>query len=112
MGMDCYIWEAPNHRVFKDENWYTSGAVTERMYWRKNWDMVKNWSFLPWPYKNGEFVEIGSEELEEMIKVACTHRDYFGTYDSVPKLCELRDEVLGWEQNGVKDKKLFVEYDY
>ena len=47
MGMDCYIWEAPNRRIFKDENWYSSGAVKERMYWRKNWDMVEHWSFLP-----------------------------------------------------------------
>ena len=112
MGMDCYIWEAPNRRIFKDENWYSSDAVKERMYWRKNWDMVEHWSFLPDTYDNGDFVEIGSKELEEMIRVACTYRDYFGTYDSVPKLCELRDEVLEWERNGIDDKKLYVEYDY
>ena len=112
MGMDCYIWEAPNHKVFKDKNWYSSGAVKERMYWRKNWDMVENWSFIPKDYESGEFIELGTKELEQMIKAACTYRDYFGTYDTVPQLCELRDEVLGWEQNEVKDKKLFVEYDW
>ena len=47
-----------------------------------------------------------------MIKIACTYRDYFGAYDSVPQLCELRDEVLGWEQDEIHDRKLYVEYDY
>lgn len=111
MGMDCYIWQAPNHRIFKDDNWFESPLVTERMYWRKNWDMVNKWSFIPKDYEC-EPIEIHSEQLEEIIRVACSVRDYFGTYDSIPKLCELRDEVKEWEENEITDKKLFVSYDW
>lgn len=110
--MDCYIFQSPNHRIFKDENWYSSPLVRERMYWRKNWDMVQRWSFIPKDYESGEPIEINSTNLEEMIKVACETRDYFGTYSTIPKLCELRDEVVQWEEEGITDKKLFVEYDW
>ena len=65
MGMDCYIWEAPNHRVFKDENWYSSGVVKQRMYWRKNWDMVNNWSFLPKITKMEISLKLGVRNLRK-----------------------------------------------
>lgn len=42
-----------------------------------------------------------------MIKVACAHRNYFDTYDDVPKLCELRDKYEELEEEG---KKLFCLY--
>ena len=49
--------------------------------------------------------------LEEMIKVACVYKDYFGTYNNIPKLCELRDKYIAWEADEVP-RKLFLEYDW
>ena len=91
MGMDLNIYSARNREVFKHEGWWESTQVQEEFYARKFWDLVDN--------------------LEEMIRVACTYRDYFGTYNNVPKLCELRDKYAAWEADE-DPRKLFLEYDW
>ena len=111
MGMDLYIYSAPNHETFKHDGWWESGQVKEEFYARKFWDMVENCSFIPFDYENGDFIEINSDNLEEMIRVACTYKDYFGTYNTVSALCELRDKCIAWETDEVP-KKLFLEYDW
>ena len=111
MGMDLNIYSARNREVFKHEGWWDSNQVQREFYARKFWDLVENCSFIPKDYESGEFIEINSNNLEEMIKVACTFRDYFGTYDSVPNLCELRDKCIAWETDE-KPWKLFLEYDW
>lgn len=113
MGMDFYVYSARNREVFKHEGWYESPQVQEEFYARKPWDWVNNCRFIPHDYENGEIIEIGEKELDELIDVACRYRDYFGTYNNVPKLCELRDKYFGeytLEEN--KDRKLFLRYDY
>jgi len=110
MGMDCYIYEARNREVFKSDDWYNADQVVERMYWRKNWDHVNNLSFVPDDY-DGEFIELTVDNLNEWIRVACDYRDYWGKYDTVPKLCELRDQLIEWEEND-DPRKLFMEYNW
>lgn len=109
MGMDLYVYSARNHEVFKHEGWWDNPNVEEKYYTRKFWDLVENCSFIPREYENGEFIEISKENLEEMIKVACEYRNYWGTYDDIPKLCELRDEYDKLEEQG---KHLYLSYDY
>ena len=111
MGMDFHIYSARNREVFKHENWWDSEQVQEEFYARKFWDIVDNCSFIPKNYESGSFIELNLENLEEMIKVACTYRDYYGTYNSVPKLCELRDKYTGWLSDELPIK-LFLEYDW
>ena len=111
MGMDLNIYSARNREVFKHEGWWNSDQVQEEFYARKFWDLVDNCSFIPKDYESGEFIEITVDNLEEMIKVACNYKDYGGTYNSVPKLCELRDKAIAWEINE-DPRKLFLEYDW
>lgn len=111
MGMDLNIYSARNHEVFKHGDWYDSEQVQEEFYARKFWSLVEHCSFIPSDYESGEFIELSLENLEEMIKVACAFRDYFDTYNSVPKLCELRDKYAEWIENG-DPRKLFLEYDW
>lgn len=111
MGMDLNIYSARNREVFKHDGWWDSKQVQEEFYARKFWDLIDNCSFIPKDYENGDFIELTLDNLEEMIKVACTYKDYFGTYNSVPKLCELRDKYIGWIEDE-KPRKLFLEYDW
>ena len=109
MGMDLNIYAAPNHEVFKHDEWWNNQNITEKYYSRKFWDLVNNCSFIPEDYENGSFFQINKKNIEEMIEIACKYRNYFGTYDDIPKLCELRDEFEELEDNGFH---LYFEYDY
>lgn len=107
--MDCYIWRAPNRRIFRSENWFESDKVHEMFYSRKCWDLVNHCSFIPRDYENGDFLELSYENLEEMIEVACKYPNYWGDYKDVPKLCELRDEFENIEEQG---EHLYLSYDW
>ena len=109
MGMDFNIYSAKNHEVFKCDDWWNNPDVQEEFYARKCWDLVNNCSFIPKDYENGDFMEIDYDMIEEMIAVACKYPNYFGNYDDVPKLCELRDRYERIEAEG---KKLYLEYDW
>ena len=100
MGMDLNIYSARNREVFKHDGWWDSEQVQEEFYARKFWDLVNNCSFIPKDYQNGDFIELTEENLEEMIKVACTYKDYF-----------LRDKYIGWKEDE-NPRKLFLEYDW
>ena len=115
MGMDCYLWSARNREVFKHDNWWESEQVKEEWYARKYWDLVENCSFIPKDYESGDFIELSRENIEEMIKVACQYKNYWGNYNDVPKLCEIRDKFFDFynvEAEERFDKKLFLEYDW
>lgn len=109
MGMDLNIFAARNHEVFKHEGWWDSEHVEQKYYSRKYWDLVQNLSFIPKNYESGEFIEINRDNLEEMIQVACKYCNYWGKYDDVPVLCELRDEYDKLIEDG---KHLYLEYDW
>ena len=109
MGMDLTVWQARNHEVFKHEDWWDSKQVKEKYYSRKFWDLVHNCRFIPGDYDSGTFLELTKDNIEEMIRVACEYRNYFGNYNDVPKLCELRDEFDSIIESG---EKLYLEYDW
>lgn len=109
MGMDLYIYRARNHEIFKHDNWYESPNVTEVFYARKYWAIPEHCSFIPSDYESGDFIQLTEDDLKDMIKVACEYRDYFDTYNNVPKLCELRDKFDEIEEEG---DHLFLEYDW
>lgn len=108
MGMDLQICFARNHEVFKHE-WWNNKDVKEEFYGRRAWHYVENCHFIPKEYEPGDFIQMRYENIEEMIKVACENRNYWGTYDDVPALCELRDR---WESLEERGFKLYFEYDY
>ena len=41
--------------------------------------------------KDASTNDVTKDDVEEMIRVACEYRNYWGNYDDVPILCELRD---------------------
>ena len=114
MGMDLHIYSARNREVFKHDGWWNSPQVTEEFYARKPWDWVENCNFIPYNYENGSFIELTEENMDELIDVACRYRDYFDTFNNVPKLCELREKYFSEfaDEEEIKDRKLFLEYDY
>ena len=115
MGMDFHIYSARNREVFKHDRWWDSEQVQEEFYARKPWDWVENCDFIPHDYESGDIIEVTRENLEELINVACHYRDYFDTYDTVPALCEIRDRFFGYCDNddeAIKDRKLFLRYDW
>jgi len=109
MGMDLTVWQARNHEVFKHDDWWNNGLVKEKYYSRKFWDLVNNCRFIPRDYENGTVLELSKENIEEMIQVACEYRNYFGNYNDIPKLCELRDEYDDIIESG---DKLYLEYNW
>ena len=117
MGMDANIWSARNSEVFKHDGWWNSEQVVQEWYGRKFWSLVEYCSFIPTGADaNGDFIEITIENVEEMIRVACEHRNYWDNYDDVPKFCMLRDKMRAeqeqCEENGEVPRKYFFEYDY
>lgn len=111
MGMDFNIYSSHNHEVFKHEEWWQSPQVEEMFYTRKCWDWVEHCNFIPKNYENGDFIELTLDNLNELIKVATEYKNYWGNYDDLPKLCELRDKYMEWEENG-DPRKLYYEYDW
>lgn len=111
MGMDLYVYSARNREVFKHEKWWESEQIQEKLYAHKFWNLIENCSFMPYNYENGEAIELSLENIEEMIKVACKYKDYWGTYDIVPQLCKLRDEYIEWQKDEVP-RKLFLKYNW
>lgn len=90
MGMDLYI--------IRKKNIKTPNEISEeRFYARKFWPLIEEPKFVK-EYNEGydSFVKarISSvENMEELIEVATHHRDYWGSYKTVPQLCEIRDEL-------------------
>lgn len=115
MGMELVIYKARNHEVFKHEYW-NNPEVEEVFYGCKATHFVNYCNFIPKGYEDGEFFEISVENVENMIEVACEYKNYWGNYNDVPKLCELRDmmyaEINGYEEGGPKPMKYYMEWDY
>ena len=99
MGMEIVIYSAKNHEVFKHDGWWDNPNVQEEFYACKFYELIQNCSFISSDYQ-GEWTEINEDHIEEMIKIACQHRDYFGTYDNVARLCELRDRYNTLKEQG------------
>lgn len=106
MGMDFYIYSGRNHESFKHDEWWNNKDIVERFYTRKPWGWVEECSFFPYDYQ-GEYIQMNKENLEELIGIACKVRNYWDTYDDVPKLCELRDKFDSLEEQGFH---LYVQY--
>lgn len=104
MGMDAYIFKAKTKKAFKEPNWYEdeNPNVTEVWYSRKFWDLVQGVSFIKNIEKDAcEYIQLRKIDIEEMIDIATHTPDYFGGFESVPKLCEIlynfdEDEANGW----------------
>ena len=102
MGMEAYIFRARTKKVFDTDDWYNNTEVTEMWYARKFWDLINRLSFLRKEnYAAGQFFQLTKDNLEEMIQIATHYQDYWGSFDSVPKLCEIlynfdTDEECGW----------------
>lgn len=113
MGMDFNIYSARNHEVFKHNGWWDNPNVIQEFYARKAWHFPENCNFIPKDYKSGDFIEITVENVEEMIQIACKYKNYWGNYNDIPKLCELRDQMEYENALDEKpDKKYFLEYDW
>lgn len=114
MGMDLSIHSARNHEVFKHD-WWNNPEVEEEFYGRKAWHYPDYCRFIPKNYESNDLIELTIENVEEMIDVACKYRNYWGTYDDVPKLCELRDKMMTEEEydnTDCKPRKYFLHYSY
>ena len=109
MGLDVNIYRARNHKVFKDEKWYDSEAVTEVYYARKFWALIENASFLDVKDDCGAFIELSRENVEELITIATHNADYFDGFETVPKLCEILRNFDENEENGYH---YYMEFDY
>ena len=109
MGMDLYIFRARTKKAFEQEGWYNSENVSEIFYARKWWSLVENCSFIPSDYESGDYIQLTKENIEEMIKVACEYRDYFDSYQNIPKLSDIRDAFDEDEENGYH---YYLEYDW
>ena len=94
MGMDLYISRYKNRR--------TPNEISEELYYaRKFWNLLSA-NFVR-GYQDDCIVVApirGSEDMNELIQIAVREPDYFGGYDTVPKLCEIRDEIDYEMENG------------
>lgn len=109
IGLDVSIYRARNHQIFKTEKWYDSKAVTEVYYARKFWTLIEQASFININEDCGEYLELSRENIEELIQIATHNEDYFGGFETVPRLCEiLRD----FEETKEEGYNYYMEFDY
>lgn len=83
--MDLYVKRYKNKGTVNE-------TCEELFYARKFWELLDA-KFVDRADLNS-YIEtpiMKEEELEELIDIAVHNRNYFGTYDSIPQLCEIRD---------------------
>ena len=94
MGMDLYIMKYKNLRTLNE--------ISEELYYaRKFWNLLDA-NFVR-DYRDDCFVHApirGREDMNELIQIAVREPDYFGEYNTVPRLCEIRDEIDSDIENG------------
>lgn len=87
MGLDIYIMKYKNRR--------TPNEISEELYYaRKFWNLLDA-SFVR-DYQDDCVVHApirGREDMDELIQIAVREPDYFGSYKTVPILCEIRDAI-------------------
>ena len=90
-------------RVELSINSYNSnnGQVIEEFHTRKFWELLDA-SFVNKDLKkNSVKVPITSiNQINELITIATNNRNYWGTYEDLPKLCEVRDDFEEQSNNG------------
>lgn len=100
----CYnISKKGEIRVELSINSYNSnnGQVIEEFHTRKFWELLDA-SFVNKDLKkNSVKVPITSiNQINELITIATNNRNYWGTYEDLPKLCEVRDDFEEQSNNG------------
>ena len=100
----CYnISKKGEIRVELSINSYNSnnGQVIEEFHTRKFWELLDA-SFINKDLKkNSVKVPITSiNQINELITIATNNRNYWGTYEDLPKLCEVRDDFEEQSNNG------------
>ena len=100
----CYnISKKGEIRVELSINSYNSnnGQVIEEFHTRKFWELLDA-SFVNKDLKkNSGKVPITSiNQINELITIATNNRNYWGTYEDLPKLCEVRDDFEEQSNNG------------
>lgn len=75
--------------------------VIEEFHTRKFWELLDA-SFVNKDLKkNSVKVPITSiNQINELITIATNNRNYWGTYEDLPKLCEVRDDFEELSNNG------------
>lgn len=94
MGLDIYIMKYKNRRTPNE-------ASQEVYYARKFWNLLDA-NFVR-GYQDDCVVHApirGREDMDELIQIAVREPDYFGEYNTVPKLCKIRDEIDSDIENG------------
>lgn len=94
MGMDLYI------RRYKNKG-SANEQVIEEFYSRKFWELLEA-SFIDKDLKEG-YVKTpitSIDQINELISIATEYRNYWGNYEDLPKLCEVRDDFEEMSQNG------------
>lgn len=109
MGLDIYIFKARTKKAFEADDWYNSDAIQEVYYARKFWTLIEQASFLNVKDDCGEFIELSRENVEELINIATHNEDYFGGFETVPRLCEILRDFEETEEN---DYHYYMEFDY
>ena len=100
----CYnISKKGEIRVELSINSYNSnnGQVIEEFHTRKFWELLDA-SFVNKDLKKNSIkVPITSiNQINELITIATNNRNYWGTYEDLPKLCEVRDDFEEQSNNG------------
>lgn len=121
MGMDMYLRRAHDKRELADDGVYWDYVrnddnedeeemrMGEAWYARKWWDLHNAMSFIEKDYECGEYIRLTRKNVEEMLKYACHHRDYWNSFKSVPELCEILDR---WDEMEEAGLHIFYEADW
>lgn len=123
MGLDVRVVMAKNRKQLESENFWDTCATgwvkddedfidfdkpTEVLYWRKFWDL-----YTPMSSKlkidSGEWAELSKDDLEEILNIASHTPDYFGTFNTVPAICEVLHYYEAARSHGMS---FFFEGDY
>lgn len=96
MGLDMYIDARRNIGTPNEER-------DEKIYWRKFWDLQREIAFLTDAKVEDGYIpdtRITREDLDAIIDYCGRNRDFFGNFDTIVPLCELRAELPELEEEG------------
>ena len=95
MGLDMYIERV--RRKHDDKQEFIERE--ELCYWRKFWELHNALGLYDADDYNND-IPLVKADVERAIDFAVHHEDYFGGFDSVPKLCELLRDFDEYKEDG------------
>ena len=120
MGMDAYLFAAHSKKELMSSDFWSNASldiendwthIGEKWYARKWYDMLHflEAECFKEPYECGEYILMEKENIEKMLQYAIHHTDYFDSFQTVEKLCNI---LYHWDELQEAGLQIYWECDW